>query len=208
LHGRAQALPDALPLVSPGGERCLWFRRADHALPRTHVTGSMRPFLLVDDSGQCIVLPAGAEVTGGERSEASPVSDEPGDATGSDASRTTERLLRDGDRIQVVGRFVVASPEALALQSCAATHVGRAQGAPAALRVAADSGFAFAPAPPWAGTALALPVMVAPGSLQPLVIDIVSDDAGTGLYGVLAVIDALVLVAAAGLSVWAVLAAR
>jgi hypothetical protein len=221
MRGRAQALPEAPPLVSPDGELCLWFRHGEAAARHASVTDSVRPFLLVDDSGRCIVLPAGAEVTGdagaGAASPAAEALDagEPS-AAGARAPRTTERLLRDGDRIRVRGRFVAASAEAQALQSRAATHVGPAQGVPSApresgpdaLRAAAGAGAAFAPAAPWAAPGLALPVLAAPAGLQPFVIDIVSDDGEPGLYGVLAVIDALVLVAAAGLSVWAVLAAR
>ena len=64
LRGRARALPDAVPLISPDGELCLWFKHGEQFAHRYSASDSVRPFLLVDDSGECIVLPAGAEVTG------------------------------------------------------------------------------------------------------------------------------------------------
>ena len=194
LRGRARALPDAVPLISPDGELCLWF--ADGA------EGSVRPFLLVDDSGECIVLPAGADVQG-----QGPV---PSGAVGRDDARAPERLLRNGDRIQVVGRFVPASPESLALQADTAARVACAEASQAALRPgdplpfrdlrsAAVAGAAFVAAPPLVRHGLALPAIVAPASGAPLAIRIGTDEAEGGVYGMLAVVDGLVMVVATSL---------
>ena len=67
LGGRAQALPGAAPLTSPDGVACLWFKHSQQAMHQYNASDSVRPFLLVDDTGQCIVLPAGADVTGSSR---------------------------------------------------------------------------------------------------------------------------------------------
>jgi len=109
LRGRARALPDAVPLVSPDGELCLWFQENDGA-DGSGVGRSVLPFILADASGECLVLPAGAEVTGrGEVSTAAARSGraqlpEPADR------QAGERLLRSGDRIRVTGRFLAGAP--------------------------------------------------------------------------------------------------
>lgn len=105
LQGRARALPEAVPLVSPGGELCLWFRTGDHAPHRE----SVRPFLLVDDSGECVVLPAGADVTGPGLLPGPPVRPRRSGAR----ERTPEYLLRADDPLRVTGRLVAASPQGL-----------------------------------------------------------------------------------------------
>ena len=64
--------------------------------------------LLVDDSGECIVLPAGAEGTG--HGPVPTPAARPGPA-GTHNPQASERLLRNGDRIHVVGRFVPASAD-------------------------------------------------------------------------------------------------
>lgn len=160
LSGRARALPDAVPLVSPDGELCLWFRDGG---PSGH--DSVRPFLLVDDSGQCIVLPAGADFTGHGPVPASAACSARAGPPGRRRPRASERLLRNGDRILVTGRFVPASP-----------------------------------------ASLSLPVMVAgqPGEGQGLVVRIGADDDGGGVYGLLAVVDCVVLVVASSLVAWSV----
>ncbi|MCK9684435.1 hypothetical protein [Scleromatobacter humisilvae] len=176
LHGRARALPDAVPLVSPDGELCLWFSAGEEGPPRD----SVRPFLLEDDSGECIVLPAGAEVTGQGAVTPSAARSGLGEDTGAHDADAPERLLRNGDRIHVVGRFVAASPEALVLQAQAAS--------------------------PTAGHGLLLPVIAAPQAGQPLRIRIGADESEGGLYGALAVVDCLVLLVSSSLAAWSLLA--
>lgn len=217
LRGRAVALPDAVPLISPDGELCLWFGPV--AGPAAQ--GSVRPFLLEDDTGRCIVLPAGAEVRGmGPVSAAAArsrlpngVDDVPAQAS-DDAGG--ERLLRAGDRIHVIGRFVPASSQALVLQAQAAALVARNEGAQAPLRggdpppfrdlrTAAQAGAPFVAAPPLAGRGLALPVIAAGNPGEPFEIRLGSDEAEGGVYGVLAVVDVLVLVVSSSLAAWGVL---
>ena len=192
LRGRARALPDAVPLISPDGELCLWFGPGAGGAP-----ASVRPFLLVDDSGECIVLPAGADVQG-----QGPV---PAGAAGHVAGRPGERLLRNGDRIQVLGRFVPASPASLALQAQAAAQVARAEASQAVirsgdplpfrdLRAAALAGAAFVAAPPRMRPGLALPAVAAPEAGAPFVIRIASDEGEGAVYGMLAVADGVVMV--------------
>ena len=213
LHGRARALPDAVPLVSPDGELCLWFRAGDDGPHRD----SVRPFLLVDDSGECIVLPAGADVTGHGSVSASAARSRLGEDTAPPDPEAPERLLRNGDRVHVVGRFVAASPEALVLQAQAASLVARNEasqaqwrgGDPASfrdLRSAALAGAAFVAAPPPAGQGLLLPVIAATQAGQPLRIRIGGDEGEGGLYGALAVVDCLVLLVSSSLAAWSLLA--
>jgi hypothetical protein len=215
LRGRARALPDAVPLVSPDGELCLWFASGDAVPPRD----SVRPFLLVDDSGECIVLPAGAEVTGNGSVPASAARSGLGDGAAARGPRPAERLLRNGDRVQVVGHFVAASPESLALQARAASLVARTEASQAQLRSgdplpfrdlrsAALAGAAFVAAPPFAHHGLLLPVIAAPESGQPLGIRIGADDGEGGVYGLLAVVDSVVLVVSSSLVAWAMLVPR
>ena len=216
LRGRVRALPDAVPLISPDGELCLWFE--DDAVDGREVTrGSVRPFLLEDGSGQCIVLPARAQVMGwGSVSAEAARSRLPGseEATGlPDAAG--ERLLRSGDRIHVVGRFVPASPQALSLQAEAAALVARSEASQAQwrggdpppfhdLRSAAIAGAAFVAAPPLARHGLALPVIAAVGT-DALIIRIGSDEIEGGVYGLLAVVDSLVLLVSSSLAAWGML---
>jgi len=186
LCGRARALPDAVPLISPDGELCLWFAGAHDQ------DASARPFLLVDDSGECIVLPAGAQVLG-----QGPGVDRPGSSPG-------ERLLRNDDRIQVTGRFVPASHESLALQAETAARVARIEASQAVIRngdplpfrdmrSAAAAGAAYVAAPPLARSGLALPVIAAPGAGQAFVVRIGPDEGEGGVYGMLAVADGVVM---------------
>ena len=180
LRGRAQALPDAVPLISPDGELCLWFEHSQQFEEQGSARDSVRPFLLVDDSGECIVLPAGAQVTGQGQVRAMALSS--GFAAQADIAslhdaQASERVLRNGDRIRVVGRFVAASAETLTLQAEA----------------------------PLAGQGLPLPVIAAPGASQPFSIRIGIDEGEGSLYGTLAVVDCLVLVVASSLAAWSML---
>ena len=216
MRGRARPLPDAVPLISPDGELCLWFKHGEQFVHHYSASDSVRPFLLVDDSGECIVLPAGADVTGSVPVPARSARSAPAgstDITGSYDLQSSERLLRTGDRIHVVGRFVAASPEALALQAEAATLEARTGASPAVLRSgdpapfrdlrsAALAGAPFVSAPPRMREAIALPVIAAPGASQPFVIRIGSDEGEGGVYGLLAVVDCLVLVVASSLVAW------
>ena len=212
LHGRARALPDAVPLVSPDGELCLWFRAGGDGPHRD----SVRPFLLVDDSGECIVLPAGADVTGHGSVSAAAARSRLGEENGAQDLETSERLLRNGDRVHVVGRFVAASPEALVLQAQAASLVARTEASQAQSRggdplpfrdprSAALAGAAFVAAPPPAGQGLLLPVIAAPRAGQPFSIRIGADEGEGNVYGVLAVVDCLVLVVSSSMVAWAML---
>jgi hypothetical protein len=205
LRGRIHALPDAPPLVSPGGELCLWFGRAR--------TGgdSVRPFLLVDASGRCVVLPAGAEVADGPAPRL--------------RARGGERLLHDGDRVQVSGRLVCDPAAVQALQAHAAVLVARSGLAASALvssnrpaarrRTRADAarGLPFADTAPHAGVAglaavaapagaAGLPVVAAPAGSQPLAITLLADEPAGDVFGALALVDGLVLLVAAALAAW------
>lgn len=202
IRGRARPLPDAVPLISPDGELCLWFGSGPHGASHD----SVRPFLVQDDSGDCIVLPVGADVTG-----SGPVPPPAGRPPA--GARPGERLLRNGDRIHVVGRFVPASPEALGLQAEAALLAARTEtpravlrsGDPSPLRdmrSAARAGAAFVAAPPLVPHGIALPVVTAPGASQPFVIRIGSDEGEGGVYGLLAVVDSLVLAVSSSLVAW------
>jgi len=215
LRGRAIPLPDAVPLISPDGELCLWFEPGERA------GESVRPFLLEDATGQCIVLPAGADVRGsGPVSAAAARSRLPGSdegAAGEPADDATgERLLRNGDSIHVIGRFVPASSQALLMQAEAAALVARSEASQAPLRggdpppfrdlrTAAQAGAPFVAAPPLAGRGLALPVIAAGAPGEPFIIRIGSDEAEGGVYGVLAIVDCLVLVVSSSLAAWGVL---
>ena len=217
LRGRVRALPDAVPLISPDGELCLWFEDDDAVGGREVTRGSVRPFLLEDGSGQCIVLPARAQVMGwGSVSAEAARSRLPGseEATGLPHA-AGERLLRSGDRIHVVGRFVPASPQALSLQAEAAALVARSEASQAQwrggdpppfhdLRSAAIAGAAFVAAPPLARHGLALPVIAAVGT-DSLIIRIGSDEIEGGVYGLLAVVDSLVLLVSSSLAAWGML---
>ena len=216
LRGRAHAMPNAAPLVSPDGELCLWYKHGEVVRQHYRASETARPFLLVDDSGQCVVLPAGADVTGsGNGSSALPQSRA---IDGRPRPKAAERLLRDGDRICVVGRFVPVSAEAMALQAKAATLVTRSELAratvmtndPAAYRetrAAAARNLPFtettSPDAIAAAGSIALPVIAAPGGAQPFVISIGPSEGDGSLYGMLAVIDGLVLLVAGGLACWA-----
>jgi len=212
MRGRARPLPDAVPLISPDGELCLWFKHGEQVARHA----GARSFLLQDDSGECIVLPVGADVTGHGPVPTPSVRTGPrgsADIAGSRDLQASERLLRNGDRIHVVGRFVAASPEAQGLQAEAAMLVARTEASQAMLhsgdpppfrdlRSAALAGAAFVAAPPLVRHGIELPVVTAPGASQPFVIRIGSDEGEGGVYGLLAVVDCLVLAVSSSLTAW------
>ena len=98
LRGTAQPMPDQPALTSPSGTPCVWYRQSRQS--GTNTPGSysafdtVQPFLVVDDSGQCIVLPAGADITGGQ-------------------SSGSERLIAVGDLIYVAGELRPSSADTL-----------------------------------------------------------------------------------------------
>ncbi|MBC7666461.1 MAG: hypothetical protein H7276_22165, partial [Caulobacter sp.] len=210
---------DAVPLISPDGELCLWFRHARQFAGHLDARDSVRPFLLVDESGECIVLPVGAGVTGqGPVPLTATRSGLQGraDIAGTRDPQASERLLRNGDRIHVVGRLVAASPESLALQAETATLVARTEASQATLRSgdplpfrdlrsAAQAGAAYVTAPPLVGEGLPLPVIAAAGAGQPISIRIGTDESEGGVYGMLAVVDCLVLVVSSSLAAWSMI---
>ena len=214
LRGRARALPDAVPLISPDGELCLWFGPGDGPAHHRSGAGSVRPFVLADASGECIVLPAGAHVTGTGSVPAAAARSRLPEAPDGDAADDPwpgERLLRNGDRVHVTGRFVAASAEALALQAQAAAMVVRSEAVPAQwppgdqlplrdLRSAALAGIPFVVAPLPDRRGLALPVIAASPAHQPFVIRLGADEEEGGVYGLLAVVDCLVLVVSSWLA--------
>lgn len=121
LKGRAQPLPGDAPLLSPNGKSCLWFHQSERVMRRIEASDSVRPFLLVDDTGSVVVLPVGAEIHGSSkqlRSIGAPRMKEVSDISGAGDSGSTdaERLLREGDEVEVVACFVAASAEAIELQ--------------------------------------------------------------------------------------------
>lgn len=193
LSGRAQALPGAPPLLSPDSAACLWFKHSEQTVRHYDASDSVRPFLLVDATGQCMVLPAGADITGG------------GSAGGS-----RERLLREGDDIHVVGLFTPASMQSLDHQVLAYRLVEQVE-APRMVLRSNDAavfhqtlavGTPPMPAPAQPQAPMALPVLSDPGGAKPFIISIGSRDGQAGLYGFFAAADALVLCAAAGNYLW------
>lgn len=199
MRGRARALPEAVPLVSPDGELCVWYEHRADGQPGCT---SVRPFLFVDGrGGQCVVLAAAAEVTGRSHGVVDLLAPpDPG---------VRERVLRAGDRVSVTGRFVAASPQSLALQGEAIALAARSESLPGVLqpgepprdlRAAAQSGAAFAAAPARLPDALALPVLAAPAAQQSVQVCIGPEEGDGTVYGMLALADCLVLVVVTSLA--------
>lgn len=213
LRGKAEALPGAAPLLSPDGAACLWFTRSQKVMHRYDAFDSVRPFLLVDASGRCVVLPAGAEIDGSSRitiAKQAKLSD-PTDITGRGSAGygTGERLLCEGDEIHVSGWLTPSSAEAIELQLQAATLneqvelpslVIRSNEAAEFRKAIAARSATLPPAPPPLPP-VALPVVAGHGT-EPFVISIGSQDGAAGLFGLLAVVDVLVACAAAGMWLW------
>ena len=102
LKGVVQPLPDRAPLISSTGQTCVWFRFREKGQTRiksrnsggsTTRYESQRPFLLVDDTGKCLVLPEGADVSGG---------------TSTKQLGDTETVIRPGDSVTILGYFQAA----------------------------------------------------------------------------------------------------
>jgi hypothetical protein len=87
-------MPDRPPLVTPSGASCVWYRRSSQSgsnEPGSYsASDTVQPFLLADESGQCIVLPAGADITGGQTHS---------------SFGGNERLIAPGDTIYVTGEL-------------------------------------------------------------------------------------------------------
>jgi hypothetical protein len=193
LHGRAQPLPGAQPLVSPEGATCLWFEHRTTGR-RAKRWDSARPFLLVDDTGQCMVLPAGAQIDGDSKSHATADSD--------------ERRLLAGDRIHVVGHLMPAS-ESIRAQLENSLVVAQSE----APRTRANRGWPFqwlfarrsrvlAPVqsaqPASQDGPIGLPVIAGAGAGGPFIISIDAEHGQDDYYALMAIIDLLVLCGAAG----------
>lgn len=213
LRGKAQALAGAAPLLSPDGAACLWFTHSQQVMHRYDSSDSVRPFLLVDDSGRCVVLPAGAEIDGSSKitmAKQAKLSD-PTDITGRGTAGygTGERLLCDGDDIHVSGWLTPASAESIELQLQTAklnetvelpSLVIRSNDEAEFRKAMAARPAALPPVPPPAPP-VALPVVSGHGT-EPFIISIGSQDGEAGVYWLLAVVDVLVLCAAAGMYLW------
>ena len=96
LQGIARPLPNRAPLVSPSsGTRCVWFhfresRSTNSYTGPVQMYDSDQPFLLADDTGECIVDIAGVEISGVRE----------------DKSRGNyERLILSGDQLFIVGQL-------------------------------------------------------------------------------------------------------
>ena len=172
---------------------------------RTHGSYWLQPFLLVDGSGSCVVLPAGADVTGGHESA---------------TLGGRERLILDGDTIYVAGNFKPVSVEtAQQIQSIEPEPIRFAvnvsgdqpqdmsdmlQQAAQQARAATDQATAAAgsayPAP-------ALPVVCAP-AIGPFIITAKDGATEEGWYGLLAWIDLSVLLGSCAMLAFLVLTSR
>ncbi len=213
LRGKAAALPGAAPLLSPDGVACLWFTHSQQVMHRYDSVDSVRPFLLVDDSGRCVVLPAGAEITGSSRitvARQARLSD-PTDITGRGTAGygTGERLLCEGDAIHVSGWLTPASAEAIELQLQTAKLNEKVELPSLVIRAGDEAEFrrlmaarpATLPPVPAPAAPVALPVVTGHGA-DPFVISIGSQDGESGVYWLLAIVDVLVLCAAACMVLW------
>ncbi len=214
LSGVAKALPGAPPFTSPDGLACLWFDHTHRTRHHYNAEDSVRPFLLVDASGSCVVLPAGAEITGSSPSSPKTTPSKI-DIAGRQVGNYGERLLCEGDKVHVVGCFIPASAEAIERQRQTADLVVQSERArlvrqgtdPAEferLRAAATPPL---PPPPPAPTPIALPVVCQPKGAAPFVISIASGEGQGGFYRFLAIVDVLVLCASGGIFLWLMRAA-
>jgi len=123
LEGR-QELMDGMPIVSPlTGTRCTWYRYKVEQRQTHYVNGKRRTrwrkirgttsdelFLLVDDTGQCIIDPEGAAVTPGGRdvwygNSPQPPGPAPGGRSwlASGSYRYTEERMHPADNLYAIG---------------------------------------------------------------------------------------------------------
>jgi len=222
LKGTAQSLPDRAPLVSTAGRPCVWFHYREKDLRTGGIQTSLsdrqdpknllryessRPFLIVDDSGQCIVIPAGADITAGNEDE---------------SLGHHESAILPGDTICVSGEFRPFSGTALpAVEGDDAPVVILEQttnGVPSSTDLAAflkegqrkagamEAACAFArnSAPPLP----ALPSVALP-AYNGIFLITTKDLAGEfGLYGLLSLVNLAVLLGAVGMLAHLQLAAR
>jgi hypothetical protein len=162
-----------------------------------------------------VVLPAGAEIHGSSKQPMSPgaprmpkvsdIGDDP-----DSGSADSERLLRDGDAIEVMARFVAPSAEAIELQAKASALAQREFVPRVVIRSNDRGAFERAlregppplPAAPPLSAPLALPVLADPGAGNPFVIHIASTADGGSLYAFAALLDLLVLLGSGGMLLW------
>jgi len=110
LFGRSELLDGSTVVSTRTGQRCCWFRyyieRRTSNNKWQHVDSGESPhhFLLVDDSGECVVSPEGAEVVT-NRKETWTQGD----------YRHTEWLLVPKDRLYAIGEFSTTSGAVAAL---------------------------------------------------------------------------------------------
>jgi hypothetical protein len=203
LHGVARPFPGQSPSKAPDGTDCLWFtaftKKTPHISSRKYYafssSDSVAPFLLDDGNGQCIVLPAGAEVSGGH-----------------DGSSTLMNgtYIRDGDRLFVAGLLKPPSMEVIqATQSALETaarepRLGVTQGepqetwkpshVPLSKPDLTDVSLVSAiPVP-------ALPLVCAGGG--PFVIVAGDGESDSSFYGLLKIVNVVVLLASLAMCAW------
>jgi hypothetical protein len=198
LRGTAQPMPNQPPLTSPSGAPCVWYYYSSGSTHRggTYTaTDSVQPFLLNDGAAECIVMPSGADITGGRH-------------------EGRERTIVAGDPIYVAGEFRPVS--AGTLQQLREVEPERADVVrvsfssddtdPAAFRAASEAMLKAATAAKAAAAReraasnasapLALPLVCKPADARPFMISANQDGAHEGSwYGWLARANLLLLVA-------------
>jgi hypothetical protein len=208
LRGRAQAFAER-HLATPSGVPCVWFTystepRSANMPHRRNYTAidSMAPFTLVDDQGgRCIVLPDGADVTGGHE-----VPDSGG----------RERYIAEGDRLFVAGAFEEPSIDGVARVRAAfdasdrdpkATVIRTSGSTLEEARAERERLRAEMPTPTSPEllpqvTVPALPLMAAPRLVGSYVITAKDGENDAGLYGLIRNVDGVILVASIAMGVW------
>jgi hypothetical protein len=183
-----------------------------------HYEESVRPFLLVDDSGRCIVLPAGADVEG----------DSPGHPSKSeqplpdveqlldlnlipDVARR-EKLLLLGDLVHVSGWLIPNSSEAIDAQQEAAKLAAQTESQHVVVRTNDEAEFKRIlaegtppiPASPLPAAPLGLPVVgKQPSGAVPFIISIGAEEGqGGGFYVFIGTANTVVLCAAGCMYLW------
>jgi hypothetical protein len=111
LFGRSVAIPDSPVLAPLSGLPCCWYsyeveeKTSDNKWKHVDSGDSLAHFLLVDDSGQCVISPDGAEILYARRSTWTQ-----GDR------RYTEELLLPQSPLYALGEFRTTSGADLALE--------------------------------------------------------------------------------------------